>query len=395
MQNPTKRDAILPVSVMLCMHSLIALCVFVIPVMAPEIDMDAQEISLFVAVLYLSSTIFTPFSGPFTGRFGPMRMMQACVLASSIGVALCCLGDVVFMFGGAACIGLSLGLATPAASDILLRYSPSSIRSLIFSIKQAAVPLGNLIAGLLVLLAVIIGWQYALLIIVMVGISMAFVFQPFQNTWDEGRDTASHVAFTWQSFITGARTLVGNMPLRWLAISSFAFVLLQIASASYLVTYMVQHVGLTHEIAGIIYAIAFSGSFVARILFGVVADNYIPPLKTLGLLGIIMGVASYGIAQYDTSWPLWLTGLMIFLLAATAAGWNGVYIAEVATRAPKGQVANVMGMSLVVTYCGCILTPIVFGSILTFTSNDFPIAYSLFAIPAILVGFKLLILPGD
>ena len=156
---------------------------------------------------------------------------------------------------------------------------------------------------------------------------------------------------------------------------------------------MVQHVGLTHEIAGIIYAIAFSGSFVTRILFGVVADNYISPLKTLGLLGIIMECKQA--AQYDTSWALWLTGLMIFLLAATAAGWNGVYIAEVATRAPKGQVANVMGMSLVVTYCGCILTPIVFGSILTFTSNDFPIAYSLFAIPAILVGFKLLILPGD
>ena len=74
MQNPTKRDAILPVSVMLCMHSLIALCVFVIPVMAPEIDMDAQEISLFVAVLYLSSTIFTLLA--LTGRFGPMRMMR-------------------------------------------------------------------------------------------------------------------------------------------------------------------------------------------------------------------------------------------------------------------------------------------------------------------------------
>ena len=126
MQNPTKRDAILPVSVMLCMHSLIALCVFVIPVMAPEIDMDAQEISLFVAVLYLSSTIFTPFSGPFTGRFGPMRMMQACVLASSIGVALCCLGDVVFMFGGAACIGLSLGLASVTSSIDLDRSSFSA-----------------------------------------------------------------------------------------------------------------------------------------------------------------------------------------------------------------------------------------------------------------------------
>ena len=82
---------------------------------------------------------------------------------------------------------------------------------------------------------------------------------------------------------------------------------------------------------------------------------------------------------------------MTFLLASTAAGWNGVYIAEIANLAPKGQASNVMGISLVVTYFGCIMTPIIFGIILA-TTESYLIAYTLFAIPSILVGLRLLVL---
>jgi len=393
MQNPGTRDAILPVSVMLCMHTLIALGIFIIPVMAPEIGLDAKRISRFVPMLYLTAAIFAPFSGPFTGRFGPMRMMQACVFSSAVGIAITCSGEEIPMLVGAFFIGLSLSLATPAASDILLRYTPATIRSLIFSIKQAAVPLSNVIAGLLVTLTLYFGWswQITLLSISAFAVAMVVMFQPLRKRWDETRDTASHVTFTWQSFITGTRMLTSSPALRWLAISSFAFVLLQIASTAYLVIFLVEHVQLTHETAGTIFAIAFAGGFFSRIFFGIIADNFISPLKTLGILGLIMGAASIGVAQFEPGWPLWGIAVMTFLLASTAAGWNGVYIAEIANLAPKGQASNVMGMSLVVTYFGCIMTPAIFGLVLA-TTDSYRIAYTLFAIPSILVGIRLLIL---
>lgn len=90
MNIPTKRDAILPVSVMLCMHTLVALSVFIIPVMAPEIGLNASDIGAFVFLLYFTAMITVPFSGPCTAKFGPMRMMQVCVLFCAVGVLVCC-----------------------------------------------------------------------------------------------------------------------------------------------------------------------------------------------------------------------------------------------------------------------------------------------------------------
>src|SRR3546814_15451906 len=60
-------------------------------------------------------------------------------------------------------MGLSNGTANPAGSDVLQRYSPPGTRNLIFSIKQAGVPLGGVIAGLAIPAMVIsVGWRAAL-----------------------------------------------------------------------------------------------------------------------------------------------------------------------------------------------------------------------------------------
>ncbi|HAA92076.1 MAG: hypothetical protein CMM48_13230 [Rhodospirillaceae bacterium] len=395
MENPRKRDAILPVSVMLCMHTLIALTVFVVPVMAPEIGMGAEAISLFVLLLYFTSMITVPFSGPCTARFGPMRMMQLCVLACAAGVALCCVATSEAIYGGGVLIGIGLGLATPAASDILLRYTPESIRSFIFSLKQAGVPAGNLIAGLLVWLALAIGWQNAFLLTAAVGATIAIVFQPLRKTWDEGRETDTRIRVNRQSYVNGLRMIKEDKAIRWLSMSSFVFVLLQVSTTSYIVTFLVEDVGRAHETAGSIYALAFAGGFFARVLFGVVADNFIPPLKTLGILGLVMGAAAIATAQFNSDWSVYAIGAVTFLLASTAAGWNGVFIAETAARAPKGQVSHVLGISLILTYAGCIATPPIFLGLLALSDGSYSFAFSLIAVPAILVGIRLLLLKPD
>ena len=390
MKIPRKSDVALPVSVMLCMHTLIALAVFIVPVMAPEMGLNANDIGTFVFLLYLTSMITVPFSGPCTARFGPMRMMQICVFCCAIGVALCCGFYSEIRSLGAICIGTGLGLATPAASDILLRYSPVSIRSFVFSLKQAAVPAGNLIAGLLVLLAIAIGWQNAFLIIAILTGAVALIFQPLQRTWDTGRDTAAHVTFNLKSFVSGVRIIFADQRLRWLSISSFAFVLLQIATTSYLVTFLVTKVGCDHKTAGVIYALSFAGGFFSRIIFGIIADNLISPLKTLGLLGFIMGGASLITAQFTPDWPVYGITITSFVLASTAAGWNGVYIAETAARAPAGLASHVLGISLIMTYAGCIATTPLFLILLSLSRDSYHVAFSLFAVPAILTGLRLL-----
>ena len=45
------------------------------------------------------------------------------------------------------CVGLSNGAANPAGSEVLTRFTPPAHRNVVFSIKQAGVPLGGVIGG--------------------------------------------------------------------------------------------------------------------------------------------------------------------------------------------------------------------------------------------------------
>jgi hypothetical protein len=48
------------------------------------------------------------------------------------------------------------------------------------------------------------------------------------------------------------------------------------------------------------------------------------------------------------------------LYGATAIGWNGVYLSEVARIAPPGKAAAATGASLAMTYAGVVFLPMGF-----------------------------------
>ena len=57
--------------------------------------------------------------------------------------------------------------------------------------------------------------------------------------------------------------------------------------------------------------------------------------------------------------PLVVAILVVF--GASGIGWNGVYLAEVARRAPPGQAGVATGGTLTFTFMGVVLGPPVFG----------------------------------
>jgi len=72
------------------------------------------------------------------------------------------------------------------------------------------------------------------------------------------------------------------------------------------------------------------------------------------------------------------------LLGATAIGWNGVYLAEVARRAPKGQAGMATGGTLAFTFMGVVTGPSMFG-LLAEGVGSYGLAYLFLVIPAAIV----------
>jgi MFS family permease len=115
--------------------------------------------------------------------------------------------------------------------------------------------------------------------------------------------------------------------------------------------------------AGAALSVAMAGGIIGRIGWGVVADRFIAPRHMLGLLGIGMSLAAFAVPVLDSGWPWVVVLVFSFVFGATAVGWNGVYLSQVALVAPPGRAAEATGASLAMTYLGVVVTPLIIWTI--------------------------------
>jgi hypothetical protein len=91
----------------------------------------------------------------------------------------------------------------------------------------------------------------------------------------------------------------------------------------------------------------------------------------------------------EPGWPPWLLFLFAAAFGATAVGWNGVFLAEVAHLAPAGRISEATGGCLFFTFLGVVVTPPAFNGVLALAGN-YAMAYAAFGIPAFAIGAWLL-----
>jgi MFS family permease len=118
---------------------------------------------------------------------------------------------------------------------------------------------------------------------------------------------------------------------------------------------------------------------VGRVLWGYIADRWLDARRMLATLAALMALCSAAAAALDASVPLPLVLLLMAAFGASATGWNGVYLAEVARRAPAGLAGPATGGSLMFTYMGNVVGPLLFGAVAE--AAGFGVAYALLAPP--------------
>ena len=152
---------------------------------------------------------------------------------------------------------------------------------------------------------------------------------------------------------------------------------------------MTVDLGITLTVAGIIMFVVQGSGVVGRIVWGVVADRWFSSMAVLTVLAFAMGICSFLMASLDTSWSLWLIVILCAVFGATAIGWNGVCLAEVARLAPAGQTGLMTGGTLFFTYLGVVVGPPIFAAAVE-KSSSFAIAFVLLGIMITLTAFVLI-----
>ena len=363
----------------LAIQALVSLVVFTPPVLAPpaqaDIGVSASSVGIVTALIYLSATFGALLSARLIARHGPMRMSQCSLLLAGAGVALMTTANVFLVALGALVIGLGYGQVTPSSSAILAERAPERLRAFIFSLKQTGVPIGGAVAGaMLPALIHALGWKVAALVTGGVCVVLAIALQPMRAGVDRGSRARGRAA-----------------PCRPARAAAARDVARAAARDGIRIVHLLGHADVPGLVPGGIPARAGGlragrggGGFVHR------DDRRHRRAHCVGCgggqLAASLGCCSAGsgwawrlaafmTALISSSWPAAAVFVVSFVYGATAVGWNGVYLSEVARIAPPGRAAAATGASLAMTYSGVMVLPTLFWAIVALAAAMPPLSW--------------------
>jgi MFS family permease len=359
------------------------------PVAAKALGVSPSAVGYYIAVAYLGSMIGSAAAGGWVARFGPIRVSQAGLALCLAGLALASTAWPPLVLLGGFVVGLGYGPTTPASSVMLVRAAPPRLFALTFSIKQTGVPAGGVLAGAIVpALVLALGWERGAIVIGVCCFALAVLIAPVRARYDTGLNPRAPVSLAAAFAPVG---LVARTPrLRELAVTGLVYAGVQITLVTYLVTFLVDSFALSLVLAGVVMAVSQLASVLGRLLWGALADRALARRTMLGLLGLGMGASALATLAAGPEWPRWLLFVFASLFGATAVGWNGVFLAEVARIAPQGQVSQATGGCLFFTFLGVVLTPPLFNLVLAL-GGSYAVAYALLGLPGLAVGARLLL----
>jgi len=310
---------------------------------------------------------------PMLDHYGPIRTLQIGLVWIGLGILLLMLTSPWPGFVGAILIGLGTAPNNPAGSKVLMVTAPPRHRTLIFSIRQAGVPFGGAIAGLVVASAVSgLGFDGALWTVVgIVALCIAAV-QVFQPRLDAERGPMNRAwarAFVSPSALLQAARVIGSHPaLPLLTAAGVSFSIAQASVTAFTATYLVTRHGTTITEAGSLVAVLLAASAAARIVLGWLADRVGSGEVMLNALAIGTGIAILLLVALPSA-SSWLIYPVVALVGATSMGWNGIYMAELAKLAPPAMIGPVTSAANLFGFVGSILGPVAISLIANLTGN--------------------------
>lgn len=358
----------LPLLLTLVIQAMVSMALLTLPVMAPVVAQDLQVspalVGIYVSMTYAGAMVASLMGGATVNRWGAIRVSQWGLMSCAAGLLLCAVPWFPAMGLGAVLIGLGYGPITPASSHLLARTTPKHQMSLVFSLKQTGVPLGSLLAGALVPpLLLVLNWHASLAVVAAVCVACAAMAQSLRAELDNDRQ--SDLPMRWGSWIQPLRLVLSHRSLYTMAACSFMFSMVQLSLTTYLVTFLHDDLSYALIAAGLALSATQLGGMAGRIAWGYVADRWLGASRMLLLLAGLMALGALATTTLTQDTSQWLVMVILVTFGASAIGWNGVYLAEVARRAPPGMASLATGGTLAFTFLGVVIGPPIFGALST------------------------------
>lgn len=324
-----------------------------------DLELSTGQLGIASTAFFGAQAVMSPFVGAIVGRFGAARSMRLTMLVAAVVCAVIgVLSDglpflLIALFAG----GANNALAQPATNQFIADAIPPGSQGAAFGLKQSAIPVASLLAGLSVpLLGLTLGWRWTYVVFAVLLLGLAL------------REPG------------GERHAPRVLPERKAAgsISRGSLILLTVSSGIaaacgtsfgvYLVSGAVA-AGWSEAAAGVLFAVASACGIAARALAGWLADRR-TGRHVATVAGMMIAGAGGALLLAIASRPAYLAGAVIAY--ALGWGWPGLFIFAVVRlnpSRPAGATAFVQGGTAV----GSVAGPAIFG--LWVTTHSFETAW--------------------
>ena len=358
----------------------------VAPVVAKHLGIDPALVGVYISIVYGVGIFSALFSPPIVHRYGATRVCQAVMLSTLAMIATAASGSLIAVVLSAAMMGFAYGATAPSSTHLLVPLTPPAHINVVLSLRQIGVPLGGMLAGLimppLVLLA---DWQTALLLQLVPAFALLLMLEPARRNWDSVPKPGGVTNAA--GLLEPLRLLKGSGPLRRLTFASFVYAGLQLCFIVFMTTQLTTVVGLDLISAGQALAVYQLSGVIARPIWGWLADNVLAARWLLAIHGVVMCTAAILAGQFSPDWPRLYVLLVCCAGGATASGYTGIAYAEYA-RIGGAKRTEATGLGSAFMFAGVMVLPLVMSATVIKLGGYAP-AYTAIGLLALLAGMLL------
>jgi len=364
----------------MAMQMLATMAAFSMPAIAPAVardtGVDGALVGYFIATIYGVGIVSAIVSPSLIRRYGAVRVSQAVMLSVLAMLAIVAIGGLAAFALGAVLLGLTYGATAPASTHLLVPRAKAANLNLLLSIRQVGVPLGGVLAALILPpIVVVAGWRPALLLQLPPSLLLLLLLELPRRRWDADREPRH--PFSLQNALRPLRLLGESAELRRLSLVGFTYSGIQLCFIGFMTVHLTKAAGLDLIQAGLALAVYQGAGVISRPVWGWIADRFVAARWLLVLHGFGMAAAAIASARFDPAWP----GVAIMLVAAvagaTASGFTGIAYAEYA-RLGGSRRTEATGLGASAMFSGVMLLPAGF-SLLVGLSQDYGLAYGVMA----------------
>ncbi|KYZ66669.1 MFS transporter [Bacillus sp. GZT] len=261
-------------------------------------------------------------------------------------------------------IGMFYSVSQPGGSKVILKWFPKENRGLAMGIRQAGIPIGGALAGVLIpFLAIQYNVTYAInsmACICIIGGLLFFMFYKEPYVQVDARKGCIKI-----SFWTQLKVVICKKELYPIYITGICMISLQMVLVGHFMKFLAGEQSITSIVAGTVFSVMFFSGMIGRIALAAISDVFYKGNRRIPLF--IAVCASIGLILLLVMNIHTITSGVLYSISALlgffSIGWFSLFIAEVAELASEESVGITVSVALTLNQIAIIVAPVLFGYI--------------------------------